>query len=71
MLFSKLSKSGVSWLAFFHHLSKVASGDDIVANALIVKLEQRLVVNQNVATAGLVLQLFDFRAQLQVSRKKA
>ena len=47
-------------------LIKVASGDDIVANALVVKLEQRLVIHQDVAAARLMLQLFDFRAQLQV-----
>ncbi len=37
-----------------------------MANALVVKLEHRLVIHQDVATARLMLQLFDFRAQLQV-----
>ena len=45
---------------------EVAGGDDIVANALVVELEQRLVIHQDVAAARLMLQLFDFRAQLQV-----
>ena len=37
-----------------------------MANALVVKLEHRLVIHQDVATARLMLQLFDFRPQLQV-----
>ena len=45
---------------------EVAGGDDIVADALVVKLKQRLIVHQNVAAAGLVLKLLHFRAQLQV-----
>ena len=37
-----------------------------MADALVVELEQRLVIHQDVAAARLMLQLFDFRAQLQV-----
>ncbi len=45
---------------------EVAGGDDVVADALVVEFEQGLVVHQNVAAARLMLQLFDFRPQLQV-----
>ena len=45
---------------------EMARRDHIVTDALIVKLKQRLVVHQNVATAGLVLKLFHLGAQLQV-----
>ena len=37
-----------------------------MAYALVVELEQRLVIHQDVAAARLMLQLFDFRPQLQV-----
>ncbi len=45
---------------------EMARRDHIVADALVVKLKQRLVVHQNVAAAGLVLKLFHLGAQLQV-----
>ena len=45
---------------------EVAGGNHIVADALVVKLEQRFIVHQNVAAAGLVLKFLHFRAQLQV-----
>ncbi len=37
-----------------------------MANALVVKLEHRLVINQDVATARLMLQLFGFPRAAQV-----
>ena len=37
-----------------------------MADALVVKLKQRLIVHQNVAASGLVLKLFHLGAQLQV-----
>lgn len=37
-----------------------------MADALVVKLEQRFIVHQNVAAARFMLQLLHFRAQLQV-----
>ena len=45
---------------------KMPGGDDVVADALVVEFEQGLVIHQNVAAARLMLQLFDFRPQLQV-----
>ncbi len=45
---------------------KVTGGDGIDADALIVKFKQRIVIHQNVAAARLMLQLFNFGAQLQV-----
>ena len=45
---------------------EVAGRHHIVADALVVKLKQRLVIHQDVATTGFVLQLFHFAAQLQV-----
>ncbi len=45
---------------------KMTGGDDVVANALVVELEQGFVIHQDVAAARFMLQLFDFRPQLQV-----
>ena len=45
---------------------KVARGDDVMADALVVELKQRFVIDENVATARFMLQLFNFVAQLQV-----
>ncbi len=45
---------------------EVAGRDHFVADTLVVKLKQRLVIHQNVAATGFVLQLFHFAAQLQV-----
>ncbi|MNC23060.1 hypothetical protein D3C75_710740 [compost metagenome] len=50
----------------FPPVIKVASRNDIVRNALVVKLKQRVVVHQYVAAAGLVLKFFNFIAQLEV-----
>ena len=45
---------------------EVARGDDVMADALVVELKQRFVVDKNVAAARLMLQLFNLVAQLQV-----
>ncbi len=45
---------------------KVAGRNGVDANALVVKLKQRVVIHQNVSAARLMLQLFDLGAQLQV-----
>ena len=37
-----------------------------MADALVVELKQRFVIDENVATARFMLQLFNFVAQLQV-----
>ncbi len=44
----------------------MTGGDDVVANALVVELEQGFVIHRDVAAARFMLQLFDFRPQLQV-----
>ena len=45
---------------------EVAGRNHIVADTLVVKLKQRLVVDQNVAATGFMLKLFHFGTQFKV-----
>ena len=50
----------------FHQLSKWRAGDDLGADPRVVEGEQRLVVDQDVAAAGPVLELLDLVEQRPV-----
>ena len=43
---------------------KMARGNHVVADALVIKFEHRLIIHQDVAAARFMLQLFNFTAQL-------
>ncbi|MGY6036447.1 hypothetical protein ACUY4R_004565 [Kosakonia sp. BK9b] len=55
---------------FFPPAVEMTCGDHLMADALIVKLKQRFVIDQNVASARFMLQLFHFGAQLQIVAEK-
>ncbi len=50
----------------FPPLVKVACGNHFMADTLVVEFKHRLIIDQNVATARLMFQLFNFATQLQV-----
>ena len=43
---------------------KVARGNDVMADALVIKFKHRLIIHQDIATTRFMLQLFNFAAQL-------
>nr|CGY68641.1 Uncharacterised protein [Salmonella enterica subsp. enterica serovar Typhi] len=48
---------------FFPPTIKVAGGNNVMANTLVIKLKQGIVIHQDIAAARFVLKFLDFRTQ--------
>ncbi|MNV54290.1 hypothetical protein D3C71_1464760 [compost metagenome] len=69
-LFFKAEQIRVLFCGVFPPVVKMTPGDHVARDALIVETEQGFIINQNVTTARLMLQLLHFRTQLQVGTEE-